>query len=193
METIGPVTLQNDVVRLEPLSRDHAADLAALTVGTGITRWFPQPLESRGDVDRFIAEALEQESQGLALPFTIFDAQGWIVGSTRFGAVVAQHRRVEIGWTFVGAPWQRTAINTAAKLLLLTHAFEGLGCIRVEFKTDSRNQRSRNAIGRLGATEEGILRRHMICADGYIRDTVYFSIVAEEWPDMKARLQTRLA
>jgi RimJ/RimL family protein N-acetyltransferase len=162
-------------------------------MGTGITRWFPRPLESRADVDHFIAEALEHAGQGLALPFTIFDAQGFIVGSTRFGAIVAVHRRVEIGWTFVGAPWQRTAINTAAKLLLLTHGFERLDCVRVELKTDARNQKSRNAIARIGATEEGILRKHVICADGHVRDTVYFSIVVEEWPGIKARLEHRLA
>jgi RimJ/RimL family protein N-acetyltransferase len=136
---------------------------------------------------------LEAADRQAALPFTIFDAQGWIVGSTRFGAVVAEHRRVEIGWTFVGAPWQRTAINTAAKLLLLEHGFERLNCLRVEFKTDSRNQKSRTAIARLGATQEGIFRRHVICADGHLRDTVYFSIVAEEWPGVKARLEARLA
>jgi RimJ/RimL family protein N-acetyltransferase len=161
-------------------------------VGTGVTRWFPQPLESRASVDGFIAEALEQAGRGLALPFTIFDAQGWIVGSTRFGAIVADHRRVEIGWTFVGAPWQRTAINTAAKLLLLEYGFERLGCRRIELKTDSRNNKSRTAIARLGATEEGILRKHVICADGHVRDTVYFSIVAEEWPGVKAKLLARI-
>ena len=102
------------------------------------------------------------------------------------------HRRVEIGWTFVGAKWQRTAINTAAKFLLLEYGFERLNCLRIELKTDSRNARSRGAIARIGATEEGTLRRHVICADGHLRDTIYFSIVADEWPGVKARLQARL-
>ncbi len=119
-------------------------------------------------------------------------ASGAVAGSTRFGNVAPEHRRVEIGWTFVGYPWQRTSVNTAAKLLLLTHAFERLGCVRVELKTDARNTVSRAAILRLGATEEGILRHHIVCADGHLRDTVYFSILAAEWPAVKAKLTARL-
>jgi len=106
--------------------------------------------------------------------------------------IAPEHRRLEIGSTFVGAPWQRSAINTAAKLLLLEHGFERLNCLRIELKTDSRNMKSRNAILRLGATEEGTLRRHVTCSDGHQRDTVYFSILAEEWPAIKARLKARL-
>jgi RimJ/RimL family protein N-acetyltransferase len=192
-EPIGPVTLENDFVRLEPLCQGHAADLAELTVGTGLTRWFPQPLDSRDLVDAFIAEALELGARQQALPFVIIDHEGRVAGSTRFGAIVAEHRRVEIGWTFVGAAWQRGPVNTAAKLLLLTHAFERLGCLRVELKTDFRNDKSRAAIARIGATEEGIFRRHVICADGHLRDTVYFSILDDEWAGVKARLQSRLA
>jgi RimJ/RimL family protein N-acetyltransferase len=192
-EPLTPVTLQNAFVRLAPLSATHAADLAALTVGTGITRWFPEPLESREIVDAYIAEALEQVTRGVSLPFTIFDSQGWIVGSARYMNIVPEHRRLEIGSTFVGAPWQRTAINTAAKLLLLEHGFERLDCERIELKTDGRNLKSRAAIARIGAAEEGTLRRHVICADGHRRDTVYFSILAAEWPGVKARLLARLA
>jgi len=191
-EPPAPVTLQNAFVRLAPLGTAHAADLAALTVGTGITRWFPQPLDSRELVDAFIAEALEQADRKLALPFAIYDQHGMVVGSTRYMNIVAEHRRLEIGCTFVGAPWQRTAINTAAKLLLLEHGFERLNCERIELKTDARNAKSRAAIARIGAAEEGTLRRHMICADGYHRDTVYFSIVAAEWPAVKIRLLARL-
>jgi N-acetyltransferase len=106
---------------------------------------------------------------------------------------VPEHRRVEIGWTFVGAAWQRTPVNTAAKLLLMEHGFERLGCNRIELKTDSRNAVSRAAIARLGAIEEGILRHHIICDDGYLRDTVYFSVLANEWPVVKTGLQARLA
>jgi RimJ/RimL family protein N-acetyltransferase len=185
--------LENAFVRLETLSPDHAAALAALTVETGLTRWFPQPLETPADVDQFIAVALADAAKGAATPFAIIDrASGQIAGSTRLGAIAPEHRRAEIGWTFVGEPWRRTAINTAAKLLLLTHAFEAMGCIRVELKTDARNARSRAAIARLGAVEEGVLRSHMICADGHWRDTVYFSILAPEWPAAKARLTALL-
>jgi len=144
-------------------------------------------------VDAFVAAALDQAAAGLALPFAIIECgAGRIVGSTRFGAIAAEHRRVEIGWTFVGRPWQRSPVNTAAKLLLMTHAFERLRCLRVELKTDARNAASRAAIARLGATEEGTLRAHMICADGHHRDTVYFSILAPEWPAAKRRLASLL-
>lgn len=189
---LAPVTLENAFVRLEPLRTDHAADLATLTVGTGVTRWFPEPLERRAIVDRYIAEALDQAERQVSLPFAIVDPLGPVVGCTRYMNIAAEHRRLEIGSTFVGAPWQRSAINTAAKLLLLEHGFERLGCIRIELKADSRNMKSRNAILRIGATEEGTLRRHVICSDGHQRDTVYFSILADEWPDIKARLRARL-
>ena len=115
-----------------------------------------------------------------------------MVGSTRFGNYVAAHRRVEIGWTFVAPPWQRTAVNTEAKLLMMAHAFDTLGLTRVEWKTDALNTRSRAAILRLGATEEGTLRSHMVVRDGRLRDTVYFSVTAPEWPAVRDRLTTRL-
>jgi N-acetyltransferase len=189
---LAPVTLENAFVRLEPLRADHAADLAALTVGTGVTRWFPEPLETRAIVDRYIAEALDQAERRVSLPFAIVDPLGPVIGCTRYMNIAAEHRRLEIGSTFVGTPWQRSAINTAAKLLLLEHGFERLNCLRIELKADSRNMKSRNAILRIGATEEGTFRRHVICSDLHQRDTVYFSILADEWPDIKARLRTRL-
>ncbi len=164
-----------------------------MTVGNDLTRWFPQPLDTRAEVDKFVAEALTLAETQQALPFAIVDNQGRIAGSTRFGAIVPEHRRVEIGWTFVGAAWQRTSVNTAAKLLLMEFGFERLGCNRIELKTDMRNSVSRAAIARLGATEEGILRQHVICADGHLRDTVYFSVLAHEWPAVKAGLQAKLA
>jgi RimJ/RimL family protein N-acetyltransferase len=167
--------------------------LAELTAGNGLTRWFPQPLDEYADVEQFVTEALSLAEKQLALPFAIVDGQGRVAGTTRFGAIVAEHRRVEIGWTFVGRPWQRSPINTAAKLLLMTHGFERLGCIRIELKTDARNAVSRAAIARIGAVEEGMLRHHIICADGHLRDTVYFSVLDDEWPAVKARLEARLA
>jgi RimJ/RimL family protein N-acetyltransferase len=141
-----------------------------------------------------VAAAFKQAADGLSLPFTIIDPKsGAIVGSTRYMNITPEHRRLEIGSTFVGRQWQRTAVNTAAKLLLLTHAFERLECIRVELKTDARNATSRAAIRRLGATEEGALRGHVICADGFRRDTVYFSILESEWPQIKNTFILRLA
>jgi RimJ/RimL family protein N-acetyltransferase len=191
-EPLQPVTLENAFVRLEPLRLDHAADLAALTVGTGITRWFPEPMETRVILDRYVAEGVRQAAEGTALPFAIVDPGGPVVGCTRYMNIAAENNRLEIGSTFVGAPWQRSAINTAAKLLLLEHGFERLGCVRIELKADARNMKSRNAILRIGAKEEGTLRRHVICSDGYVRDTVYFSILADEWPPIKTRLTARL-
>jgi RimJ/RimL family protein N-acetyltransferase len=191
-EPLRPVTLENAFVRLEPLRLAHAADLAALTVGTGITRWFPEPMETRAILDRYVANGVAEGEAGAALPFAIVDPLGPVVGCTRYMNISAENKRVEIGSTFVGGPWQRSAINTAAKLLLLEHGFERLGCVRIELKADSRNMKSRNAILRIGATEEGTFRRHVICSDGHVRDTVYFSILAEEWPAIKARLTARL-
>jgi RimJ/RimL family protein N-acetyltransferase len=160
-----------------------------LTVGTGLTRWFPDPLETPEAVDAFVETAIDLASKGEALPFVIVEAAtGCIAGTTRLGAIVPEYRRLEIGWTFVGRAWHRGPVNTAAKLLLMSHCFERLNCLRVELKTDARNAVSRAAIARLGATEEGILRSHMICADGHHRDTVYFSVVAPEWPAVKERL-----
>ncbi len=137
--------------------------------------------------------AIALETAGQALPFAIIDKRsGRIAGSTRFLNIAAEHRRLEIGFTFIGRFCQRSPVNTAAKLLILTHAFERLNCLRVELKTDSRNAQSRAAIARIGATEEGMLRSHMICADATHRDTVYFSILHAEWPPIKARLLARL-
>ena len=193
-ESIEPVTLENGHVRLEPLRADHAGALAELTIGTGLTRWFPQPLDTRAAVDHFIAVALALAAKAEALPFVIIHKEtGRIIGSTRYSNIAPEHRRLEIGHTFVGKAWQRSAVNTQCKLLLLTHGFERLDCLRIELKTDSQNAASRAAIARIGATEEGILRRHVIRADGTYRDTVYFSIIAEEWPTVKANLTARLS
>ena len=129
----------------------------------------------------------------IALPFaTILKESGRAIGCSRYGNIDRHNRRVEISWTWIGRPWQRTAVNTEAKYLMLQHAFETLGCIRVELKTDALNERSRRAILRIGAKEEGTFRRHMITASGRVRDTVYFSIVDREWPEVKAGLEARL-
>ena len=131
---------------------------------------------------------------GTALPFATVDRKsGRAIGSTRFGNIVPEHKRIEIGWTWISPQFQRSAVNTEAKFLMLRYAFERLGCNRVELKTNSLNMRSRNAILRIGAKEEGTLRSHMINPDGTLRDTVYYSILAPEWPDVRARLEARLA
>jgi RimJ/RimL family protein N-acetyltransferase len=141
----------------------------------------------------YIDTALEEQKRGVSLPFALIEkATGRAIGSTRYGNIDRTHRRAEIGWTWVALEWQRTAVNTEAKYLLLRHAFETLGCIRVELKTDSLNERSRAAILRIGAQEEGTFRNHMITASGRIRHTAYFSIVDSEWPAVKARLESLL-
>jgi RimJ/RimL family protein N-acetyltransferase len=141
----------------------------------------------------YIDTALSEQSRGVSLPFvTLENASAKVVGSTRFGNIDVPNRHVEIGWTWLVPEWQRTYVNTEAKLLMLAHAFEVWKCIRVEFKTDSMNERSRNAILRLGAKQEGIHRNHIITETGRFRHSVYFSIVDSEWSDVKSRLDSRL-
>jgi RimJ/RimL family protein N-acetyltransferase len=141
----------------------------------------------------YIETALEEQARGVSLPFAIVEkAAGRAIGSTRYGNIDRTHHRVEIGWTWVAREWQRTAVNTEAKYLLLRHAFETLGCIRVELKTDSLNEKSRAAILRIGAQHEGIFRNHMITASGRIRHSAYYSIIDSEWPAVKTRLESKL-
>ena len=180
-------------MRLEPLTFDHLDALCAVGLDDDLWRWSPSPIRSRGDMERYIRTALDAQRRGEALPFaTVERESGTVVGSTRYGNIDLKNRRVEIGWTWVAGPWQRTAVNTEAKLLMLRHAFGPLGCHRVELKTDARNERSRRAILRLGAVEEGTLRKHMVTASGYVRDTVYFSILDDEWPAVVSRLEAKL-
>lgn len=190
---IEPVVLESAHVRLEPLAEAHEAGLAAVLDPT-LTQWFTKPMLTRDDAREFIHEGLAAQRAGSALPFATIDkATGKVIGSTRFGNIDRPNRHVEIGWTLVARPYQRSSVNTEAKLLMLTHAFERWDCIRVEFKTDSLNIQSRTALTRLGATEEGIFRNHMVCASGRIRHSVYFSITMEEWPAVKQRLIRRIA
>jgi len=190
---VAPVVLEGRHVRLEPLREDHLVGLAAVGLDEELWRWIPTPVRTVEEMAAYVATALREQAQGVSLPFALVEQQtGRPLGSTRYGNIDRTNHRVEIGWTWVAREWQRTAINTEAKYLLLKHAFETLGCIRVELKTDSLNERSRAAILRIGAREEGIFRNHMITASGRIRHTVYFSIVDSEWPSVKARLETRL-
>src|SRR5712671_7792022 len=190
---IGPVILEGRYVRLEPLTAEHAAELSEIGLDEDLWRWIPSPVRTFEEMSAYVQTALGERTNGSALPFALIDkASGRVIGSTRYGNIERVHHRLEIGWTWVARDWQRTAVNTEAKYLLLRHAFETLGCMRVELKTDSLNERSRAAIERIGAREEGIFRNHMITASGRVRHTVYFSIVDTEWPEVKKRLEMRL-
>jgi RimJ/RimL family protein N-acetyltransferase len=190
---VSPVTLEGAHVRLEPLAKAHLAGLAAVGLDEELWLWTPVPVRTAEEMAGYIETALEEQERGVSLPFALIEkATRRVVGSTRYGNIDRAHHRVEIGWTWVAREWQRTAVNTEAKYLLLRHAFETLGCIRVELKTDSLNERSRTAILRIGAREEGIFRNHMITASGRVRHSVYFSVVDSEWPAVKARLESRL-
>jgi N-acetyltransferase len=187
------VTLEGPRLRLEPLAEAHHAALCAVGLDDDLWRWTPKAVRTAADMADYIAVALAERAAGRALPFAIVDkTTGRPIGSTRFGAIEPIHRRIEIGWTWLARSYHRTAANTEAKYLLLRHAFDTLGCIRVELKTDALNERSRAAIVRIGAREEGTLRSHMVTASGRIRDTVYYSIIEQEWPNVKSGLERRL-
>lgn len=190
---IQPVILQGEKVRLEPLAMDHIDTLCEVAFDEELWRVGLQPLRTRDDVAQYVRNALDLQQKGTALPFaTIALSSQKVVGSTRFGNIDTANRRVEIGWTWLGKQWQRTGLNTEAKFLMLRHAFEEWKCIRVEFKTDVLNGQSRRAILRLGAKEEGIIRKHAITAGGRIRDSVYYSILDDEWSNIKQHFATHL-
>jgi N-acetyltransferase len=190
---LEPVILAGQGVRLEPLSEAHHAGLCDAGLDPELWRLIPYRVATRQEMAAYIQAALQAQAAGTALPFaTIEPASGRVVGSTRFMNIDASNRRVEIGSTWIARPWQRSFVNTEAKFLMLRHAFEVLGCIRVELKTDALNERSRSAILRIGAREEGILRKHVVTWTGRVRDTVYFSIVDDEWPRVKAALEAKI-
>lgn len=190
---LEPITLEGRSVRLEPLTASHHAGLCEVGLDPELWRLIPYRVSTADEMRDYIESALAAQAAGTAIPFaTVERASGRVVGSTRFMNIDAAHRRVEIGATWIAKPWQRTAINTEAKYLMLRHAFETLGCIRVELKTDALNLRSRQAILRIGAREEGALRQHMVTWSGRLRDSVYFSILDSEWAGVKASLEARL-
>ncbi len=191
----APVTLQGKYVRLEPLRPEHAVKLWEIAKDHlhELFRWIPYRLESLEDFQVFNRHILEEQKRGLTVPFATFERKsGQIAGTTRFMNMDLPNRKVEIGSTWIAPRWQRTAVNTEAKFLMLQHAFEVWKCLRVELKTDSLNQRSRRAILRLGAKEEGTLRKHMVTWNGRQRDSVYFSILDMEWPEVKAGLERKM-
>jgi len=189
-----PVTLEGHVVRLEPLSLDHHAALCEVGLDPELWKVTMTLLRTPSEMLDYIEAALRDQAAGTALPFAIVErSSGRLVGSTRYAAIERSHRRLEIGWTWVARPWQRTSVNTETKYLLLRHAFEELRCRRVEFKTDTRNTISRAALLRIGAMEEGVFRNHMIAPGGRTRHSVYFSIIEEDWQGVKAMLEAKLA
>ena len=193
-EWVQPVVLEGSRVRLEPLRLDHFADLALVAIDPLLWQWTIMGPQDESGLGRWLETALANADAGIERPFATIDrASGRAIGSSRYLSIVPEHRRLEIGWTWVGTAFQRTGANREAKLLQLTHAFEMLGANRVEFKTHSQNERSRTALAGIGATFEGVFRNHMIMPDGSIRHSAYFSIVAEEWPEVKARLEAGLA
>jgi RimJ/RimL family protein N-acetyltransferase len=196
LNIVMPISLEGSVVHLEPICRDHAGDFweVAKNALDDIFEWIPYRMKTREDFQRLVEKALDEQKRGESVVFaTVERGSGRVIGSTRYMNIDRVNRRVEIGSTWIAPAWQRTAVNTEAKYLMLRHAFEVWKCFRVELKTDALNQKSRNAILRIGAKEEGILRRHVITWTGRVRDSVYFSILDSEWPEVKAKLEATLA
>jgi N-acetyltransferase len=190
---IENVTLKGKFITLEPLSLQHLDDLCEVGLDESLWRLIPTQITNRDEMKRFIETAIDENNRGVSLPFaTILNETNKAIGSTRFGNIRLKDRGTEIGWTWLTPKYQRTFANTEAKLLMLAHAFETWKCIRVELKTDALNLQSRNAILRLGATQEGIFRQHIICDSGRLRDSVYFSILDSEWESVKKNLNRKL-
>jgi RimJ/RimL family protein N-acetyltransferase len=191
---IEPVTLVGRRVRLEPLELEHVAGLAEVALDPSIWQWtLARPTDEAG-LRAWAEAALAGRAAGTELPFTTFDlASGRPIGSSRYMNIVLEHRRLEIGWTWVAPAWQRTGANREAKLLMLGHAFDVLGCHRVEFKTDSLNEPSRTALLGIGARFEGIFRNHMVMPEGRLRHSAYYSVIDDEWPGVRAGLERSLA
>jgi N-acetyltransferase len=192
---ISPFSLEGNHVRLGPLQPEHAPMLWTIAKDDlfDMFQWIPYRLETLEDFQEFSRQVLDEQKRGTSIPFATFErSRNQIAGTTRFMNMDLANRRVEIGSTWIAPPWQRTVVNTEAKYLMLCHAFETWKCLRVELKTDALNHRSRQAILRLGAKEEGTLRKHMLTWNGRQRDSVFFSILDMEWPEVKARLESKL-
>ena len=190
---VKEVILEGRFVRLEPMRLSQLEALAKAGLFESVWEWTPGKVTNRDEMRGYIETALEEQIRGVSLPFVTVDrASGTIIGSTRFGNIDVKNLKVEIGWTWITPERQRTYVNTEAKLLMLKHAFELWKCIRVELKTDALNEKSRNAILRIGAKFEGIFRQNMITDSGRLRDTAYFSIIDSEWQDVKSDLTSKL-
>jgi len=172
---------------------EHYEQLCSAGINEDLWRFVPTRVRDREEMKDYVRSALKSQEAGTALPFVTVDRlHDTLVGSTRYGNIDRVNRRVEIGWTWIVPDWQNTFVNTECKYLLLKHAFEELGCVRVEFKADSLNDRSRKALVRIGAKEEGIFRNHMIMPDGRLRHSVYYSIIESEWPEVKKTLEGKM-
>ena len=190
---VTPITLEGSRIILLPMQETHTQALFEAGQNALIWQVSMKPITSLTDAEHFVKQALAEQEQGIGLPFSVYDKEtARIVGSTRLFDISAAHRYLEIGWTWYHPGVWRTRVNTECKYLLLRHSFETLGTIRVQLKTDLRNTRSQAAIERLGAQKEGILRNHRILHDGYVRDTVMYSIIASEWPGIRMRLESFL-
>jgi RimJ/RimL family protein N-acetyltransferase len=186
---VRPVVLEGERIRLEPLSRAHLDGLAEVAFDDALWRWTLARPTDVAALRTWLETALANADAGTEVPFATVDlASGRPIGSSRFLSIVPEHRRLEIGWTWVAAPWQRSGANREAKLLQLTHAFDVLDANRVEFKTDSLNEKSRAALLGIGATYEGIFRNHMVMPDGRLRHSAYFSVTRDDWPSVKRHL-----
>ncbi len=191
---LQPLTLEGAHVRLEPLSRAHLDGIMRAGEDDAIWTWLPYRPRTREEYARWLDDALAAQATGDQLPFATIDrASGDVAGSTRLFLTSARDRRIEIGGTWLATSAQRTPINTESKYLLLRHCFEALSCVRVELKTDARNEKSQRAIARIGGRLEGTMRKHMLTRGGIYRDSVYFSIIDDEWPAAKQRLEEMLA
>jgi len=188
---IAPVTLDGVRVRMEPLSLErHFEGLCEIGLDPDLWRWTTNRVGTREELRVYLETALREQAEGRSLPFATVDKpSGRVAGCTRFGNIDRHNRRLEIGWTWVGRPYQRSHVNTEAKHLMLRHAFETLGCVRVELKTNVLNRRSRDAMLRVGCVEEGVLRRYQRNDDGTWRDTIFYSVIDSDWPAVKARLE----
>jgi RimJ/RimL family protein N-acetyltransferase len=190
---VRPVTLEGRVVRLEPLALEHLDDLVEVAFDGDLWRWTPARPTDRDGLRTWLEAALRTRAAGTELPFATIDrSTGKAIGSTRFMSIVPEHRRLEIGWTWVALAWQRRGANREAKYLQLRHAFEDLGANRVEFKTDSANEKANPALLGIGATFEGTFRNHMIMPDNRLRHSNYYSVTVEDWPEVRARLEAVL-
>jgi N-acetyltransferase len=195
LNIVTPVTLEGSAVRLEPIRREHAGIFWEVAKDSldDIFQWIPYRMKTREDFQLMVEKIFGEQERGESVAFaTVEPSSGQVIGSTRFMNIDRINRRVEIGSTLLVPAWQRTGVNTEAKYLMLRHAFEVWKCMRVELKTDALNQKSRNAILRIGAKEEGTLRKHLITWTGRVRDSVYFSILDTEWPQAKSTLERKL-
>jgi RimJ/RimL family protein N-acetyltransferase len=191
---IRPVVLEGRHVRLEPLDLErHWEGLVAVGLEPSLWRFTVATIPDAAALRRYLEQALADQARGVTLPFATIDrASGSVAGSTRFGNIVREHRRAEIGWTWLGLEFQRTALNTEAKLLMFRHAFETWGLMRVELKTSLKNEKSKAAMRRLGLVEEGVFRKWMLNEDGSVRDNIWFSVIDDEWPATRAHIQSLL-